>query len=121
METDLGQLNRLNAKKVAAIREPGRYGDGGGLLLKVSPSGGKSWVFRWARDGKERMAGLGPVSDVSLEEARDLAREARRAVRAGRDPIADKKAAREREKAEAQRVLLFKDAAQACYEINEAQ
>ncbi|MFG1296673.1 tyrosine-type recombinase/integrase [Xanthobacter variabilis] len=115
-------------KRVAAIREPGRYLDGGGLLLQVSPSGGKSWTFRWKvadparKDGfRQRMMGLGALADVSLEEARELAREARKSIASGRDPIADRRVARERAQAEAQRVLLFRDAAQAYFDAHEVK
>jgi hypothetical protein len=33
----------LNVKRVGHLKKPGRYGDGGGLLLKVTPGGAKSW------------------------------------------------------------------------------
>jgi hypothetical protein len=38
-------LNRLSAKSVSAIIEPGRHADGGNLYLLVSKTGAKSWVF----------------------------------------------------------------------------
>jgi hypothetical protein len=43
------QLNRLTARQVATITEPGRHADGGNLYLDVSPTGTKSWtfMFRW--------------------------------------------------------------------------
>ncbi len=31
---------------IEELTTPGRYPDGDGLYLKVSPSGGKSWVLR---------------------------------------------------------------------------
>ena len=36
----------LNALKVRALTEPGRYGDGNGLYLIVEPSGAKRWMLR---------------------------------------------------------------------------
>ena len=38
-------INRLSARGVSALKEAGRYADGGGLYLQVSPEGAKSWVF----------------------------------------------------------------------------
>lgn len=114
-------MGKLTVKAVQALKEVGRYGDGGGLFLQVTPTGTKSWIYRWERDGRERMMGLGSVNDYTLDEARDLARDMRRAVRAGRDPIADRCAERERQKAEASRLLLFRDAAQQYYDAHEAK
>jgi len=74
----------------SAKLKAGRHSDGGGLYLNVSPTGSKSWLFMWARNGKRREMGLGPYPDVSLAKARGLASENREAVAAGRDPIAEK-------------------------------
>lgn len=114
-------MGKLTVKRVQGVKTPGRYGDGGGLFLQVTTSGTKSWIYRWERDGRERMMGLGPETDVTLDEARDLARDMRRAVRAGRDPIADRRAERERLKAEASRLLLFRDAAQTYFDAHEVK
>src|SRR6516164_2513266 len=82
----------LSARQVTALLKRGvrrRYADGGSLYLQVSGSDRGSWVFMWktgGRKGKQRLLGLGPVHDVSLKEARDLAEACRRALRQGRDP-----------------------------------
>ena len=34
----------LTAKQVAKLTEPGRYRDGGGLYLQVTPTGARSWL-----------------------------------------------------------------------------
>ena len=52
--------NKLTAIGIDKLKARGRFGDGGGLWLNVSPSGGKSWVFRWTRKGHGREMGLGP-------------------------------------------------------------
>ena len=67
--------NRLTAIKVAKVKQPGRYGDGGGLVLQVSKWCTKAWLFRYERHGRERQMGLGPTSTLSLAEAREKARE----------------------------------------------
>ena len=43
--------NVLSAAKVKALNEKGLYADGGNLYLKVGAEGGKSWIFRYCRDG----------------------------------------------------------------------
>lgn len=80
-------LPGLSALKVKNAR-PGRHGDGHGLYLLVSPSGAKSWMIRVQSKGRRRDIGLGSSSDLTLEEARDKARELRKIARAGGDPIA---------------------------------
>jgi integrase len=78
---------KLTKLRVDRIRRPGRYGDGAGLWLQVSENGGKSWLLRYTRHGRARHMGLGPVDIVSLADARDRAREARRQLLDGIDPI----------------------------------
>ena len=85
---------RLTARKVQTLTAPGRYGDGGNLYLKIGPSGGKSFVFRYMLNGASNDMGLGPVDLVSLAEARELAHTYRRALHDGNDPIAVRKAAK---------------------------
>lgn len=73
---------------------PGRHADMHGLYLLVRDSGTRSWVLRMQHDGKRRDFGLGPAHDVPLSEARILAANLRRAVRAGADPSAQRRAGR---------------------------
>jgi len=51
------QLNKLSAVKVAKETKTGLYGDGGGLWLQIAPSGSKSWLYRYMRNGKAREMG----------------------------------------------------------------
>lgn len=87
------QLNRLSARTVATAK-PGKYADGGGLWLQVTPTGAKSWVFRYERAGVEQYMGLGATHTVTLAQARQDAQAARMALRNGIDPQAQRKAAR---------------------------
>ena len=50
--------NQLSAVKIARLTKPGRYCDGQGLYLQVSPGGSKAWLFRYMRDGVARQMGL---------------------------------------------------------------
>lgn len=88
------QLNRLSARKVASITEPGYYPDGGGLYLQVTAGGGRSWLFRYRFGNRRPEMGLGPVHVVSLAEARQAAAEARKQLQAGIDPLAGRREAR---------------------------
>ena len=83
----------------------GRYGDGGGLYLLVRSPEARFWLFRYVREGKMREMGLGAAAGsaaVSLADARAKARTLHDAVRAGRDPLADRQAEAVAEKAAAQ-------------------
>ncbi|MFC7737212.1 tyrosine-type recombinase/integrase [Roseomonas sp. GCM10028921] len=90
---------------VEALTKAGRYPDGGGLYLQVSPSGTKAWIFRYSMAGLvtasgkrgERQMGLGPYGDrppgVSLAEARRKAAAATVQLREGHDPMEARDAA----------------------------
>lgn len=86
-------VNRMTARTVANLKEPGRYADGGGLYLQIGPTGTKSWLFMFKREGKRREVGLGALGTVSLSEARQKAADARRIVAEGGDPLAERRAA----------------------------
>lgn len=84
-------MGKLTSAFVRTVKEPGRYQDGDGLMLSVSGKGAKSWLVKLQAGGKRREYGLGSAKDVTLSEARDKAREYRRMVRAGIDPLAAKR------------------------------
>jgi integrase len=83
-------MPKLTARKAEALKDPGHYVDGDGLALVIGKRGGKSWVLRTMVRGKRRDIGLGGYSWVSLAEAREKAREARKIAREGGDPIAQR-------------------------------
>ena len=78
--------NQLSTLQVKNLGAPGTYTDGGGLMLRVHPSGGKNWVLRLTVDGLRRNFGLGGYPDVSLKAARDQAEDMRQLVQDGVDP-----------------------------------
>ena len=85
----------LTATFVRTVKRPGRYGDGRGghglsLLVKPMRNGriSKTWSQRVRINGRPTYRGLGPYPLVSLAEARKLALENARELRAGRDPWA---------------------------------
>jgi len=93
------------------MKEPGRYGDGGGLWLQVSKQGTKAWIFRFKIAGRERQMGLGSAGSVSLAEARTRARVARGKLLDGDDPIELKRAKRAVTSAVAAKRITFREAA----------
>jgi integrase len=84
---------------IRALTAPGtdrlEYADtrSGGLALRVTPAGVKSWSFRF-RDpvsGKPARFSIGQYPEVSLADARKRADELRRAVAKGENPIERKR------------------------------
>lgn len=115
----------LSDKAVKALKHDGSKGNrlfavGGckGLNVQVSPTGAKSWIMRVMVLGKRREIGLGAYPETTLAEARErgitMRNEFDRAVRAGRDPIAErqiqKAAARPTKTQRGPRMMTFHDA-----------
>ena len=82
-------MGKLTAKKVQGKLKPGMHNDGAGLYLRVSRTGGRSWILRCRVHGVKRDIGLGGISWVSLAEARKRAAAKRAVARDGGDPLAD--------------------------------
>ena len=68
-----------------------------GLELRVGSGGSKAWVLRYRRksDGTKRVWTLGTFPDMPLDEAREMAADARRDIAKGGDPAAGKRLAKE--------------------------
>ena len=100
------QLEKLTSLFVRKVSESGWYGDGGNLWLQVTPSGNKSWLFRYKVAGVTRVLGLGATHTVSLAQAREVARTMRLQLINGVDPAEHRKAI----KASARNTITFADA-----------
>lgn len=88
----------LSSSQVAAAKPRGTpyvLRDGLGLILKVTPTGGKLWHFDYRRPGAgtRNTLGLGAYPSVSLARARERRDEARRQLAEGIDPAMQRKAA----------------------------
>ena len=116
------ELSALQVKALVTHRKVGAWNVGGpaaGLLLQIMRSQSKnkdsevtaSWVLRATIHGRVRQMGLGPYPAVSLREAREKALEARKAIRDGRDPIQERRVAKRKLAAKADRTITFKSAA----------
>lgn len=108
---------KLSAKLVQSLSKPGRYGDGRGLWLQVTapkaedkrPS--KSWLLRYTLHGRAREMGLGPLDLVSLAEARDRAKAARKLLLDGVDPIEVRRQQRAEARLQAAQGVTFEECA----------
>lgn len=104
-------FHRLTSARVTNAK-PGMHPDGLGLYLQctIGANGrlNKSWLFRFARDGKERRMGLGAVHDVGLARARELAEAARQLHRRGLDPIVSRD--NDRQKLQSEAAVTFRAA-----------
>ena len=120
MRRKVADSNSLSALKVARVKAPGRYGDGGGLYLRVAdyrlkdgtPARSKNWLFRFERNGRERWMGLGSFKTLSLAEARAKARACRKALLDSVDPIEARLATKQQLKLDAARSITFKQCAE---------
>jgi len=83
------RLGRLAAVSLPKLGKPGMYADGGGLYLQVTPSGAKTWIFRFMLHARSREMGLGPLHTVTLAEAREKATQCRKLRLEGIDPGVD--------------------------------
>lgn len=103
----------LTPIEVKRLTKPGMHAVGGvvGLVLQISPNGqSRHWIFRTTIGGKRRHIGLGSFPTVTLAMARDIAREAFLKIRAGIDPIEERKAAQSALVAAQKRGLTFAQA-----------
>lgn len=108
----------LTALSVGRLRHPGgnignvtfAVGNVAGLMLQCTPTGARTWILRTIVGTKRRSIGLGGYPDVSLAEAIKRAREVRDKIRAGVDPVEERKAARAALAASQARGLTFGDA-----------
>jgi integrase len=96
-------MGKLTVLAVQREKRPGYYADGDHLYLQVSPTGTKSWIFRYRQAGHRsrncrpvnRDMGLGSADTFSLAEARERAREQRQLLAQGLDPIEQRRQARQ--------------------------
>ena len=102
-------MSRLTATRIRSLKTPGMHGDGGGLYLKVSRVGARSWIQRVTVAGRRRDLGLGRFPGVGLAQAREAAARNRSLIASGGDPLAEKRRAA---------IPTFREAAQRTFEAN---
>jgi hypothetical protein len=104
-------LCRLTAIQIARSTAPGLLADGGGLYLRISTSGAKSWVFRFMLKRRAREMGLGSLIAVPLADAREKAADARKKLADGVDPIEARDVAKTQRQLANARGISFQDCA----------
>ena len=121
------KAKELTALTVSKIKAEGRYAVGGadGLHLCVVGNA-RYWTLRIAvgtrknRKGEtvvhRRDMGLGSYPEISLAEARDKAREMRRQVRNGIDPLEQKQRSREALRIQQRQSKTFRECAEVVIE-----
>jgi Arm DNA-binding domain len=67
---------------------------GGGSIYFITPAGARLWRLRFRLGGRESMVSLGAYPDVGLKLARERRDDARKAIAAGIDPVAQRRAKR---------------------------
>jgi integrase len=87
-------LNDARIRSLKPSAKPTKHGDGGGLLLVVSPKGSKLWRMVYRFDGKQKQLSFGAWPTVSLAEARGMRDKARKILALGEDPGEKKKEAK---------------------------
>ncbi len=95
---------------------PGKYNDGRGLWLQKRSKDRGQWFLRLVVNGKRREMCLGGWPNVGIAEVREHAERARRKLRAGIDPIEE----RRRAKAPTTKFTL-EQAIRGCFEARQAE
>lgn len=108
------ELSALDVKRLqhAGQGRNATFNVGGvaGLVLQITPNGGRTWLLRVTVGDRRREIGLGGYPDVTLAMARDRAREAKGKIRSGIDPIEERRTAKAALTAAQRRGLTFEDA-----------
>jgi integrase len=109
--------DELTSMEVRRFTEQGFYRVGGvrGLYLKVAKGGSRSWILRATVGVKRKDIGLGGFPDVTLQGARDKARELKELIKQGIDPVQRRKSARIALISDQAKNIAFKEAALRCH------
>lgn len=126
------KAKELSALAVSKLKAEGRYAVGGvdGLYLRIAGQS-RAWVLCAAMGTRINAKGLevprrlnmglGPYPEVSLAEARDKARELRKQIREGIDPLQEKHDRKAHEARLAHKQKTFEECAEAVLEIKASE
>lgn len=111
----------LSPLEISRLASAGYHHVGGvaGLVLQISSRGTKSWLLRVMVGGKRREIGLGGYPDVTVAGAREAAREYRKLIATGIDPVASRAEAKSKLAAAIASSITFEAAAGKYIEANE--
>lgn len=105
----------LTAKAVEKLAREGKTGltnDGNGLYLKISKTGGASWIYRYKMNARSRDMGLGPYPDIGLADAREKTARARLLVISNKDPLEERRSEQAEQKRANTANVTFRDVAE---------
>jgi integrase len=85
-------LSAAAATNARAREREYKLTDGGGLYLRVRPTGAKAWCFKYRLHGRQYSYTLGPFPELQLKSARELHELARATVAKGHHPLEIKRA-----------------------------
>jgi len=107
----MSKLNAIQVRNAKAKEKPYKLTDGHGLHLHISPTGKKSWRYRFKITGTESTFSLGEYPQMTLEQARNARQKAREKVKGGINPAQDRRkeqhAIKEKEKAKSNNTFEF--------------
>ncbi len=87
-------LTVLQVKNIKPESKDFKLSDAGGLYLHVKTNGAKYWRLAYRFNQKQKTLALGVYPEVSLQEAREKASDAKKLLKDGIDPSANKKASK---------------------------
>ncbi len=90
-QSTTGKLAAVAVRQAKPKDKPYKLSDGGGMFLLVNPNGSRYWRWKYRVNKKEKTLALGVYDNVSLTEARDKVKDARKLLDQGIDPSIDKK------------------------------
>jgi integrase len=79
-------LTELAVKKLSKKSNRYEIHDGGGLYLRVTPAGAKSWVYRYQFENRPRRLTLGSWPGIGVAIAREKCSQAMQELQTGIDP-----------------------------------
>lgn len=72
-----------------------KYADGGGLFIRITPEGKKSWRLAYRFLGKQKLLVIGAYPTIGLKEAREFREEAKKLLLKDIDPSTARQKAKE--------------------------
>lgn len=88
------RLTDVEIRAAQAKAKPYKLFDERGLFQLVTPTGARLWRLKYSFEGREKLISLGDYRDVPLRRAREKRDAARRLVADGKDPSAERQAAK---------------------------
>lgn len=101
-------LTELKVARAKPGKKAFKLTDGRGLYVLVLPDGAKRWRFNYRFGGKHKTLALGVYPEVKIPEARERLDDARRQLRDGLDPSAERRAAKRARRASATAGVTFR-------------